>query len=73
MVTKLVSKLESKLVSNISYQGFSLFLLIDSKLVTNFMGLVTNKLVFKITFSSSVVPILYNVIFFELYFKIKII
>jgi len=73
MVTKLVSKLESKLVSNISYQGFSHFLLIDSKLVTNFMGLVTNKLVFKITFSSSVVPILYNVIFFELYFKIKII
>jgi len=35
MITELVSKLESKLISNISYQSFSHFLLIDSKLVSN--------------------------------------
>jgi len=35
MVTKLVSKLESKFVSKINYQGFKHFLLIDFKLISN--------------------------------------
>jgi len=35
MVTKLVSKLGSKLVYKISYQDFSHLLLLDSKLVSN--------------------------------------
>jgi len=33
MITKVISKLEFKLVSNISYQYFNHLLLLDSKLV----------------------------------------
>jgi len=51
LVTKFVSiKLVTKLVSRINYKDFSHFLLFDSKLVTNFIILETNKLVSKNNF-----------------------
>jgi len=38
LVTKLGSKLETKLVANISYLCFSYLWLLDSKLVTNWIS-----------------------------------